>query len=96
MRSVKRDVFTTRRKVLHKTVSIMSIIYPLTALPQLIEIYIHKNVEGVSLASWVLFLLFMIPLFLYAKDQQDRKLSVMYGIWLVIYIIIIGGVLMHQ
>ena len=79
-----------------KIVAITAVLYPLTLLPQLYEIYHTQNAEGVSLLTWSLLLLFTIPLVAYAFLHQDRKLQVMYCGFLIVYVFIVAGIVMYS
>ena len=78
--------------ILDKMVDIISVIFPFTVLPQIYEIWINKNTEGVSLVTWSLFLLLTLPLFFYAYVHKEKKLALMYGLFNVFYVILLISV----
>ncbi|MBS3113205.1 hypothetical protein J4418_03930 [Candidatus Woesearchaeota archaeon] len=82
-------------KSLDKLVAWSAFLYPLTALPQLYEIWINKNINGVSLLSWSLFLVFTLLLLLHSIARNDKNLIIMWLSWIVVYIGIIGGILLQ-
>ena len=81
-------------RIIDAVVSATAVIYPLAVLPQLVEIWKYRNVEGVSLSTWVLFLFFTIPLLFYAIAHRDRRLTVMYALFAVLYVALIGGIIL--
>lgn len=83
-------------KRLTNMIAVLAVIYPLTAAPQLWNIFVHKSVEGVSIASWSMFLFFTIPLLAYCILRKEKKMALMYGIWAVIYVAIISGVFLYS
>jgi len=84
------------KKITDQLVSIISIIFPLTALPQIYNIWIVKEVEGVSLLTWLFFLILGVPLFLYATAHKDRRLQVMFGMWCAVYFLVVLGLLIYR
>tara|TARA_Y100000310_G_scaffold218438_1_gene219722 strand:- start:1954 stop:2292 length:339 start_codon:yes stop_codon:yes gene_type:complete len=80
-------------KILDRTVDVVSIVFPFIILPQIYEIWVKKNVEGVSFITWLLFLLFTIPLFFYAYVHKEKKLALMYGLFFIVHAIVIIGIL---
>jgi uncharacterized protein with PQ loop repeat len=86
----KRDL-----PVLEKLVGIIAIAYPLTGLPQLYKIWIEKEVAGVSLLSWSFFLVVTLVLICYSWLKGEKKLSLMWSSWAVIYVAVIVGLLIN-
>ena len=85
----------TSVKILKHIVSIISIVFPLTGIPQIMKIWVHKNAEGVSLLTWGSFLLFTIPLFLYSIVQKDKRLTIMWILWIIVYTAIVIGTIIY-
>ena len=81
---------------LEKMVTAVTLIYPLTAIPQIIEIWYYHNVSGVSFLTWFLFLILIIPLILYAITKQEWKLAIMWGTWIIVYMIILIGIIVYS
>ncbi len=82
-------------KWLENLVGVISVIYPLSAIPQILEIWVHKNVEGVSLLTWSLFLMLTIPLIIYSIVKKERKLTMMWSFWSLGYLAIILGLILY-
>ena len=82
-------------RVLDKIITAISVIYPFAALPQIIEIWVYKRVEGVSLITWSLFLILTTFLIAYAYVHKDRRLFVMWSLWTIMYILVIVGILLY-
>lgn len=77
-------------------VSAVAILFPLTTIPQIIEIWVHQKIEGVSLLTWCLFLFFQIILVFYALVHKDKRLILMWSLWVLAEIIIITGILLFR
>jgi len=84
-----------KMKWLENLVGVIAVVYPLSAIPQILEIWINKNVEGVSLLTWSLFLMLTIPLIIYSIVKKDRKLTVMWGLWSIGYFGVILGLILY-
>jgi len=83
-------------KYLNGTVSLISVTAPLTALPQVFDIWFHKNAQGVSLLSWSLFLIITIPLLIYSIINKQKIFTQMYFLWTIIYASIIIGKILYS
>jgi len=81
--------------LLEKTVTFIAIVYPFTTIPQLMNIWVDKNVAGVSVLTWSLYLILTIPLLLYSVRIKEKRLTLMWSLWLVIYLLIISGVILY-
>jgi uncharacterized protein with PQ loop repeat len=70
---------------------IVSLVYPLTALPQVIKVYTIHSVASLSLASYLLYLVFGIISLLYAINKRIRPLIIECTLWLLVYGAIVVG-----
>lgn len=93
MRIEKNNVI---KKEIDLCVNMISIIYPLTTFPQIYIIYIDKNVDGISLLTWSLYLLCTFPLLLYSIYHKDKRMTVLFGMWTLVYLVVILGVMLHK
>jgi len=75
--------------------TLIAFIYPFSSLPQIIDIYTKKSAENVSLLTWVLYFLFLIPFLKYSILRKDKPLIIMYSMWSIVYIVIIAGILIY-
>ena len=81
-------------RVLDGIVSVVAILSPFAAFPQLLRIWVNHETEGISLVTWLLFLIFGFPLLLYAIAHKDPKLITMYFLSLVMTTIIVLGIIL--
>ena len=82
-------------RFLDNLVYIIAFIFPLSAIPQIINIWVYKNAQGVSIVSWGLFLILTIPLIAYGIVHKSKQLSIMWILWLIVYITIIVGTYLY-
>ncbi|MCP3942873.1 MAG: hypothetical protein GY710_15490 [Desulfobacteraceae bacterium] len=76
---------------LDKIVFIVTLFFPLTTIPQILKIWLYKNAQGISIITWFLFILCTIPLLLHCIIRKDKALTVMFSLWIVVYLIVIVG-----
>ncbi len=82
--------------LLDKIVWFVSVAYPLAGVPQVIKIWYYQDVTGVSFWTWLLFLVFSIPLIIYSLDKKDYKMVFMWSSWVVIYVSVLSGLLLYS
>ncbi|MCK5538905.1 MAG: hypothetical protein KAI79_18920 [Bacteroidales bacterium] len=85
-----------RIKLLDKVVGFVSIIFPLTAIPQVLKIWTEKSSEGVSLISWILWSILYFVLFVYAIVHKDMRLRTLFGLWFVISLFVILEIILYN
>lgn len=61
--------------------NICAVVLPFTTLPQLYNIYIKKESEGVSEITWFLYGLLSIPLLYYSVKRKDFPMITLNGLW---------------
>lgn len=74
-------------------IRLIAVIGPLTGLPQAVNVWIYGEVVGVSVVSWLLFMVFSCLWLAHAIRRQDRALAVSNLLWIVVDVIIILGVM---
>jgi uncharacterized protein with PQ loop repeat len=73
-----------------------SFAYPFTAIPQIIQVYTSKNVTSLSLISFLLYVIFGSIFLAYAINKKLKPLVIEGGLWLVIYIAMVSGILIFR
>lgn len=73
----------------------LSFAIPLSAFPQIWEIYSNKNVGGVSLLSWVLYLLGAIPFLMYGIIHKQKEIIILNASWITTELVIVVGILLY-
>jgi uncharacterized protein with PQ loop repeat len=69
----------------------IAVIGPLTGLPQVMNIWIYGNTNGVSILSWTLFMIISCLWLTHAVRRKDRALALSNLLWIVIDAVIILG-----
>lgn len=83
-------------KLLDDIVLVISIIFPITLIPQIIRIWYYKEVAGVSVLTWGLFFIFNTILLIYGIVHKEKKLVVMWSLFSIGYLLIVIGVLLFR
>ncbi len=68
---------------------------PIALVPQIIQIYMAKNAEGISLITWLLFTLLNILWALYGAVHKDRLIFYANTFMIFFDLIIVAGILMY-
>lgn len=77
-----------------KLVAVAAFLYPLSGIPQVIEIF-QGNIDGVSMLSWAGFIVFSILFLAYGVVHKITPMIVTNALWLVIDGLVVIGILYH-
>jgi uncharacterized protein with PQ loop repeat len=80
---------------IEKLMYIVSLAYPLTAVPQIIKVYTTHNVESLALASWLLYVIFGTIFVIYAISEKLKPLIIEGTLWVAIYALMVGAIVMY-
>jgi len=72
-----------------------SIAGPLSTLPQILQIFIEKKAEGVSILSWVLYLIISLSAIAYAIVHRQMVILVSNIVWSLTYLVVIIGAVIY-
>lgn len=89
-----QQTIPTRR--LDAVAYVLGIIGPLATIPQLYEVWIRQNADGVSLVTWSVFILLSFFWLHYAIRHKEKPLIVGQGMWVVMQILVVIGVLLYR
>jgi len=89
---MKRDYkqFTERAAL------VAAILYPLSAVPQAIQIFSHHEARGLSLISWVGFASIELVFLLYGFAHNLHPIILSGVLWMAVYGIIIAGIVEYS
>jgi uncharacterized protein with PQ loop repeat len=80
-RSVRQQ--TKQRQFINKAILVVAAIEPLSTIPQVITVFSHRSAAGVSVTSWVLFVIFDVIWAWYGLSEKQTAIiisGVMFGI----------------
>jgi MtN3 and saliva related transmembrane protein len=81
--------------VFDKIVLIASVIYPLTALPQIAKVYTDHSAHDLSLVSWLLYALLESVFLIYAVKKRLLPIIVQDTLWLIVYAVLIVAIVLY-
>lgn len=87
---------TVEKKVLDRTIYIASFAGPMTALPQIYQIFSTQSATGVSIWSWIMGFGFSCIWITYALFYKIKPILIAQSLWLMIDSIIIVGIMMYN
>lgn len=82
-------------KSIDRVIAVAAVIYPLTGIPQVIELFWRHNAGGVSLVSWLGFAVFSAMFLIYALAHRLKPLIITQALWLVVDVLVVVGVIMY-
>ncbi len=93
----KKTHKVTRRekRTVDSLMGIVAFVGPLSAAPQVINIFIKQETEGVSILTWVLFMVLAVITLAYGVVHKLRPIIISQTLWLCIEALIITGVAMY-
>lgn len=82
--------------VIDKLMAVAAIIHPLMGTPQVYQIYSTENVSGVSLLSWLGFMILGLIFLLYAIVHRIKPLIVTQILWFIVDSAVVAGILLYR
>lgn len=82
-------------KLIDRMMMVASIIHPLTTVPQVYEIYSSQNAAGVSLLTWLGFMVIGLIFLAYGITHRLTPFIVNQIIWFALDLIIIIGIILY-
>lgn len=82
-------------RMLDRVVLLGGIIGPMTAIPQVLKIYLLKDAAGVSILSWALPAVLDVPWIVYGVYHRERPIAVTYALWFLANSAVALGVLIY-
>ena len=87
---------TKKHTLLNILVNVAAVVHPLTALPQVFAIYTTQIVTGISLLTWVGFMLIGLIFLAYGCVHRLRPIIVTQVLWFVVDLLVIIGIILYR
>ena len=84
------------KKLIDKLIYVAAIAYPLTTVPQIVDLFISKSSENVSLLTWLLYDAFTFIFLWYAIEKKLKPLIIEYCMWIVAQTIVVLLILLYR
>lgn len=82
-------------KLLDNLIYVVAFAGPIMTLPQVLKIWVEKEIVGVSLLSWAAFFIFSIIWVVYAMVHKDKPLLISSGLWIIVDMLIVVGLFIN-
>ncbi len=96
MPHLKNKQIPTKKLLIDMLVNIAAVIHPLTTLPQIYDIYTSHNVIGISLWTWLGFMLIGFIFLAYGVIHQIKPIILTQILWFVVDLMVIVGILLYR
>lgn len=96
MASSKKPTHPPSVPLIDILVNIAAVVHPLTALPQLMTIYSSHVVTGISLWTWIGFLLIGLVFLAYGIVHRIKPIIVTQVLWFIVDLLVIVGIILYQ
>ncbi|MBD3261904.1 MAG: hypothetical protein GF334_09610 [Candidatus Altiarchaeales archaeon] len=80
---------------IEKLAYVAGVASPVVTLPQLFQIWITHDASGISLITWISYLLIVTIMTLYGIVHKEKPLIIMYGSLIIIDLLIIIGAILY-
>ena len=74
----------------------VGIIGPIVSIPQLLEIYVKHNAEGVSVLTWGGYAVLSTIWLLYGLVHREKPLIMTHALWLMVNLLVAIGALIYR
>jgi hypothetical protein len=83
-------------RLFDKLVLAIAIIGPLTAIPQVWNVYVNRAVEGLSITSWSLWAFFNLFWLTYGLIHKEKPIALTYLLWFLMNASVAIGILLYS
>ena len=83
-------------RFLDKLLVVIAIVGPLTALPQVWNVYVKQVVTGLSFTSWSLWAFFNLFWLAYGLVHKDKPIIITYFLWFLVNASVAIGILLYS
>lgn len=85
-----------RHTTIDKLMNIAAVLHPLTALPQVYSIYTTQNVAGISLATWLGFMVLGSIFLAYGVVHRIKPFVVTQVLWFSVDLLVVLGIIIYR
>ena len=83
-------------KTIDHLMSVAAIIHPMTAIPQVYQIYSTQDVSGVSLWTWLGFMTLGLIFLAYGLVHKIKPFIVTQVLWFIVDFLVVIGILLYR
>jgi len=83
------------KRIMDKLVYVVSILAPIMTLPQVIIIWFGKNAQGISVISWIAYIICALIWLIYGFLHKNKPIIIMNFLWVLLDLLVIVGVFIY-
>lgn len=92
---IKKLTKKQQKQLIKRSVLIIAVVEPLMTLPQIYEIWIKNQAEGVSSLTWGLYIAAAFIWLLYGIQLKDRPLIISSTLWVITEALVVVGLALY-
>lgn len=92
----ERNKQKKRMLIVDKLMLVAAVAHPLSGLPQILQIYSTQDVAGVSLVTWIGFMLIGIIYLYYGILHKLKPIVITQLLWFAVDLAVVIGVLLYR
>lgn len=85
----------TLKRVLDRLIFVIGFLSPLFTLPQVWEIWVYKNADGVSPVTWGALFIFAFFWLFYGIIHKEKPIIFMYTLWIIFNGLVALGAILY-
>jgi uncharacterized protein with PQ loop repeat len=82
-------------RFIDKMIYVVAIATPLMTIPQVWEVWVNKTVMGVSIATWIGYLLASVCWLVYGKLHRDKPIIYTQTLWIIFSAMVVVGLMVY-
>ncbi len=83
-------------RFIDKMIFFVAIATPLMTIPQVWEIWVNKTVRGVSVATWIGYLLASVCWLMYGTLHRDKPIIYTQTLWIIFSAMVVAGLVAYS
>jgi len=83
------------KRLVDKMIYVVIFVGPVMTIPQVFEIWVNKNVGGVSVISWLAYAFVSVFWLAYGLIHKEKPIILSSIAWIVLNLLVVAGVLLH-
>lgn len=83
-------------RIIDDWVMIVGVLSPLTSLPQIVQILETKDSEGVSILTWLLYVVLAAFWLIYGIAHKEKVIIVNNLLWIILELVIVALVIIYK
>lgn len=84
-----------RKQKQHHIVLAASVVYPLSTLPQIYEVFHNQSAANLSVLTYIFYVVFSCIFLVYGLSERLKPIILLQSMWLSMYTILLIGIFMY-